>query len=257
MKDSLRDQIRKELEALSAEGDNIIKTLVGAKSETKKKEFNVFQFAARYQQWYTRALRVVTALAPERLREFVSYYEVDSKRKEIDLITYRIQDFLRGIGPTPNPHTGKVPYETVVIVNIAVYNQLTILRALNSGLDSVLASVESQIAAELQDSGLAASRKLLEISPRAAGALAGVVLEDHLQRVAHARGVKIAKKDPTVSDLNDPLKAAEVYDLPTWRRIQFLADIRNLCSHKKSKEPSEAQVQELLDGTAWVIGNIN
>jgi hypothetical protein len=257
MQDSLRDRIRIELEALSKDGGNLIRLLAEARDEKGKKAFNHFAFTAQYQQWYTRALRVVTTLAPDRLREFVSYYEADPKRKTPDVTNYRIQDFLNGLAPTPNRATGEVPYDRDVVTQVAVYNQLMILQALSSRLDSVLADVENRIAAELQDAGLAAACRLLNISPRAAGALAGVVLEDHLQRVAAERGIKITKKDPTIGDLNDPLKAAQVYDQPTWRRIQFLADIRNLYSHKKSKEPSETPVQELLDGTAWVIAHIS
>jgi hypothetical protein len=254
MKNSLRDRIGKELEALDTEGARLVAMLAEAKSA---KTFNHFDFSETYQQWYTRALPVVRTLAPDRLREFVAYYEPDPKRKTIDITTYRLQDFLAGFQPTPDRFSGKVPYEREVIAQVAAYNQLMILRSLTSRLDSILADLENRIATELQDAGLASARQLLKISPRAAGALAGVVLEDHLQRVAAIRGVKVAKKDPTIADLNDPLKAAEVYDQPTWRRIQFLADIRNLCSHKKSQEPTEAQVQELLGGTAWVVANIS
>lgn len=257
MQESLRDRISKEIQALSTEGGNLVALLFSAKDAKAKKAFDHYGFSSKYQQWYARALRVVITLAPDRLREFASYYEVDRKRKAIDITSYRIQDFLNGFAPTANRYTGEIPYDREVVTHLAVYNQLMILQALTSRLDSVLTNVEGRIATELQDAGLAAARQLLKISWRAAGALAGVVLEDHLQRVAAARGVKIAKKDPTIADLNDPLKAADVYDQPTWRRIQFLAETRNVCSHKKSQQPSESQVQELLDGTAWIIANIS
>lgn len=257
MQDSLRDRIGKELDALATEGGSLVAMLAEAKAGQAKTTFNHFDFSAKYQHWYTRALPVVKALAPDRLREFVNYYEADPKRKSVEITNYRLQDFLAGFQPTPDHFTGKVPYDREVVAQVAAYNQLMILRALTSRLDSVLANLESRIATEVQDAGLASARQLLKVSPRAAGALAGVVLEDHLQRVAAKRGVKIVKKDPTIAEVNDPLKAAQVYDQPTWRRIQFLADIRNLCSHKKSQEPTEPQVQELLDGTAWVVANIN
>ena len=34
-----------------------------------------------YNGWYTKAVRVVRTIAPERLKEFQSYYEIDPKRK--------------------------------------------------------------------------------------------------------------------------------------------------------------------------------
>jgi len=49
-----------------------------------------------------------------------------------------------------------------------------------------------------------------------------------------------------------PLKAAGVYDIPTWRKIQHLAELRNLCDHKKSREPTESEINELLAGVAAI-----
>ena len=110
--------------------------------------------------------------------------------------------------------------------------------------------------AELQDEELKTASQLVEISLRAAGAVAGVVLEGHLQRVATNHGVGISKRNPTIADLNDPLKADGVYDLPTWRKIQHLADIRNYCDHKKEREPKEDEVKELIAGTDAIIKTI-
>jgi hypothetical protein len=41
-----------------------------------------------------------------------------------------------------------------------------------------------------------------------------------------------------------------------WRKVQYLGDIRNLCSHQKDTEPTEEQVKELIDGVNAVIKNI-
>jgi hypothetical protein len=60
--------------------------------------------------------------------------------------------------------------------------------------------------------------------------------------------VKIAKKSPVISDLNNALKDANVIDIPTWRFVQHLADIRNLCDHDKKKDPTPEQVNDLIDG---------
>lgn len=91
---------------------------------------------------------------------------------------------------------------------------------------------------------------------RAAGALAGVILERHLQRVAINHEIKISKKNPTISDLNDPLKVDGIYDIPTWRKIQLMADIRNLCSHQKDSEPNKEQVVELIEGVSTIIKSV-
>ena len=84
----------------------------------------------------------------------------------------------------------------------------------------------------------------------------GVVIESHLQKVSGAQGIKISKKNPTIADLNDSLKAASVVDIPAWRKISFLADLRNLCSHKKDTEPTKVQVDELIEGAEWLVKSV-
>ncbi|MFV1976840.1 MAG: hypothetical protein ACC651_13905, partial [Candidatus Scalindua sp.] len=139
---------------------------------------------------------------------------------------------------------------------IRILNQMQIIASLSSRIDSVLQDVTGHLFAELQDSELTAAMKLKKVSARAAGALAGVVLERHLQRVAVNHGITLRKKSPTISNLNDPLKQKGVYDVPMWRKIQLLADIRNLCSHQKSVEPTGEQVDELIAGVNSVIKSV-
>jgi hypothetical protein len=86
--------------------------------------------------------------------------------------------------------------------------------------------------------------------------LAGVVLERHLQRAATNHGITIRKKAPTISDLNDPLKQAGAYDVPTWRKIQLLADIRNICSHEKGQDPTTEQIDELILGVNSIVKSV-
>jgi hypothetical protein len=88
---------------------------------------------------------------------------------------------------------------------------------------------------------------------RAAGTITGVILESHLQRVAFNHRLVIKKKEPTIPDLNDPPRAAGVYDLPTSRKMQHLADMRNLCDHKKDRQPTEEEVAEMIAGTNSIV----
>ena len=136
------------------------------------------------------------------------------------------------------------------------FNQITICESLTERIDSLLADIEGELYAELQDSEIVVARRLAKVSLRAAGALVGVVIEGHLQKVASNRGVKLTKKNPTIADLNDPLKTAGVVDTPAWRKISFLADLRNLSFHKKGTEPTKEQVEELIQGAEWVTKNV-
>ena len=103
--------------------------------------------------------------------------------------------------------------------------------------------------ADLFDSELDAARELAKNGfLREAGAIAGVILERHLAQVCANHSVRVRKKDPAINDLNQPLKDAGVLDVPAWRQIQRLGDIRNLCDHNKHREPTKEEVIELIDG---------
>ncbi len=212
---------------------------------------SIRQFGRVYQNWYSRAYKVVESLAPERLEEFISYYRIDPKRTRIAHGNYVIQDFLKGI---TSPHWNDKVGENLVRTN--VLNQIQILDSLSSRIDSVLQDVTGHLFAELQDAELSVAAQLKKISKRAAGALAGVVLERHLQRVAQNHKIAVRKRSPTISDLNDPIRNAGVYDVPTWRKIQLLADVRNLCAHEKAREPTDEEVDELISGVNSVIKSV-
>jgi hypothetical protein len=105
------------------------------------------------------------------------------------------------------------------------------------------------VQADLLDSELDEADELAKNKfTRAAGALAGVVLEKHLAQVCDDHAIKVTKKAPGISDFNDLLKAANVIDVTTWRSIQHLGDIRNLCDHSKATEPTVEQVNDLVAG---------
>lgn len=239
-----REAIHKELSALYKEGAELAVAF-------QKKEDKQFQYD--YQRWYTKALKAVASLASDRYAEFRGYYEVDPKRKSLGYGTYVIQDFLKGVAPGGYQYEG---FDARAQVLTCFFNQLTILISIEERVDSVLSNIEGELYAELQDSEVVVARQLAKVSLRAAGALIGVVIEGHLQKVATAHGVKLAKKNPTIADLNDPLKAASVIDTPAWRKISFLADLRNICSHKKDVEPTKEQVEELVQGAEWLTKNV-
>ncbi|MDN5538955.1 hypothetical protein [Comamonas sp.] len=239
-----REVIHKELEALYREGTEL------AVAFQKEKET---QFQYDYQRWYTKALKAVNSLAPDRYSEFRAYYEIDPKRKSLGYGTYVIQDYIKGVVPNKFNHPD---FDTRNQTLTCFFNQITILHAISERIDSVLSDIEGELYAEIQDGEIAVARQLSKVSPRAAGSLIGVLIEGHLQKVASAHGLKIAKKNPTIADLNDPLKTASVIDTPTWRKISYFADIRNLCSHKKDAEPTKEQVEELIQGAEWLTKNV-
>ena len=238
------EAIQKELTALYREGSEL------AIAFQKKEDLH---FHHDYQRWYTKALKAVASLATDRYAEFRSYYEIDPKRKSLGYGTYVIQDYIKGVAPNRHDHPS---FDTREQVISCFFNQLTILTSIEDRVDSVLANIEGDLYTEIQDSEVVAAKQLAKVSSRAAGALVGALIEGHLQKVAIAHGIKLTKKNPTIADLNDPLKAASVIDTPAWRKISYLADLRNICSHKKDVEPTKEQVEELIQGAEWLTKNV-
>jgi len=240
------NEIKKEIEALVSEVPELIRLAQKAK--------DTMIFAGKYQHWYSKSAKVVELLGTDRYAEFCAYYLIDPKRKSYNAGTYVIQDYTQGMGAAQD-YLKQPLWDVHNLVSIRVMNQSQILSSLKSRIDSVLADVSGKFLAEIEDEELAVAEKLVRVNLRAAGAVAGVVLEGHLQRVARNHGISL-KKNPTISDLNDPLKSANIYDLPVWRKIQHLADLRNLCDHKKDREPTEPEVKELIIGTASIVKSI-
>lgn len=225
--------------------------LASLASEAKDSS-TILEFGTKYQHWYTSAIKVVEILANDRLEEFISYYKIDPKRKFFNAQNYVIQDFIMGIGAMTDSYN-KPKWDTNNVTAVKVYNQLQILQSLETRIDSVLSDVQGSLLSELQDKELATAQELLKVNVRAAGSLAGVVLENHLQKVMQNHHVTVSKKNPTISEMNNLLKSNEIYDLPTWKKVEYLGSIRNLCSHKKEREPKKEEVEELIAGVNKVI----
>jgi len=135
--------------------------------------------------------------------------------------------------------------------------QVSILESALKLVDSVIYSIQFSVRAELFDSELGAANELLKAGfLRASGAMCGVILEKHLSEVCARHKISLRKKSPTINDYNEELKNAGVTDLPTWRYIQLLGDLRNLCCHDKKSEPTKDQAKDLLDGTTKICKTV-
>ena len=135
--------------------------------------------------------------------------------------------------------------------------QLSIVKSIQGRFRSSLFVIRQLAQADLFDTELDAAKELAKNKfNRAAGAVAGVVLERHLSEVCANHKVMVKKKTPHISDLNDALKNASLIDTPQWRSIQYLGDLRNLCTHDKESDPTAGQVGDLLEGVTKVTKTI-
>jgi len=261
--------IRQELEELIKEGTDIsnhkykieaVKELARRGKSKLLKDKNIQNLTeepdptnSRYQKWYTRSLPVVRQLLPERYLEFQEYYRIE-KRKDISATTYTISDYFAGITLT---RMGQEIFSSFGVFVQKFRLQIEILESALARIDSILVNIKAVLQAEIFDNELSVANELLKKSHlRASGAVAGVVIERHLGQVAVAHSLTIRKKDSTISDLNDALKTAGVFDVPGWRFIQRLGDIRNLCVHSKEREPTRDEVEDLIRGAEKVIKTI-
>jgi len=259
------ERYKKDLDSLLAEGDRLhlamqrdcfperldraVKKQFGDQAESILRTLP--SFAEAYQSWYSEAKVLVRQLLPDRLSDFVRYYEKPKPRKEITHENYSVEDYLQGLNITRGWEEKKIVGPDAAIPQFR--QQLAILKSVKARFESSLFDIRQLVQADLLDSELDAARELAKHKfTRAAGALAGVVLERHLAQVCDNHGIKVTKKAPAIADLNNALKSEAVIDVPQWRFVQHLADIRNLCDHNKESEPTVEQVDDLVAGVMKV-----
>lgn len=219
--------------------------------ETTPKERTILHLD--YQKWYSKCLPMIEQVLPDRYDEFTEQYKLD-KRKEITYATYTIGDYMIGLRITRG---GSDMLNPVVAFSSKFQLQLSILNSAMGRIDSALNDLTGVLQSQLFDSELDAAAHLLKNKHlRASGALAGVTLEAHLSHVCQNHKLVLTKKEPTIGDYNEKLKEHSIPDIPTWRLIQRLADIRNLCVHSKSRVPKPDEVDDLITGVHKIIASV-
>ena len=259
------ERIKRDLDRLTRQGDLLENAMVDETNPTyfinqlgreKAEELrrSLPDFKTGYEAWYSESLAVVRQLLPDRVRDFIGLYENSKDHNDISYENYRIQDYTHNIIHVRNISGGVVNHPSI----FPLYRQqLAILKAAHARFDSSLFEIRHLVQADLFDSEIDAARELLKNNFfRAAGAVVGVVLEKHLRQVCDDHSIKVAKKNPGIADLNDLLKANSVIDIPEWRHISLLGDIRNQCAHDKEKEPTAGRVTDLIEGTDKVLKTI-
>jgi len=226
------------------------------KSEKKISEFikKLPSFSDNYQTWYSEALILLRQLLPDRISDFVKLYEKPKNRKNITYENYVIEDALQGL------YIRNALGEKVVGPDAAIprfTQQLNIIKSINRRFGSSLFDIRQLVQADLFDSELDAARELNKKGfVRGAGAIAGVVLEAHLAQVCENHNIKVKKKNPSINDYNQLLKDNDIIETKDWRFIQHLADLRNLCDHKKKREPKREDIEELINGVDKITKTI-
>lgn len=222
--------------------------LIANKTEVFEK-IKPLNFQRNYEIWYTEACQVIKQIIPERLNDFMLLYR-NEKRKKTDFSTYTISDAILGLVISRGN-------ETIVNSEAAFpkfQQQMDILKSAEKSFVSSLFDIKNIVQSDLFDSELGAARELQKKGfLRGAGAISGVVLEKHLKQVLENHKIIIRKKRPSISDLNNLLKKEGIIEVPNWRFIQHLGDIRNLCDHNKERDPKSDDIDDLINGVDKVI----
>ncbi len=212
----------------------------------------IFDFNGMYQEWYTKALSIVKLLGKDRLDEFKNCYQSQKERSDINIANYTISDYIKGI---------KIEGENEKGINEVLMSKLdlqsSILSSLESRIDSIYDNLENIILIDIQNKELEIAEKLINTSLRAAGSLAGVVLENHIQKViSNHDEIEFKKSNPSINELNEILYKNKIITSAQCKKIQYLGDIRNLCAHKKDEEPKSQQVRNLISGVNEIVKNV-
>lgn len=209
-------------------------------------------FNSEYEAWYNKCYNLIRMVANYRLNDFVSLYKCEN-RKTLSTENYCIMDALLGSVWSCGDRVVIQPKDIIGKVKM----QVKIVGSLKSTICDYFYNLNTELKYDIFDSELDSAYELLKKKfLRSAGAVAGVVLEKHLLNTCNTHTIKLSKKEPTLADLYNTLKDNGIIDIATWRKLQYLGDIRNLCCHNKNIEPTEIQVKELLDGTKYILSNI-
>lgn len=227
---------RKQLETLHQEGSALAKAFGEEEAEDVE---------GPYQTWYSRALPLMKQLALDRYAEFQSYYVLDPRYPWGDTTSYVIQDYFRG---RDSEDSGEQTLR-------CFRNQLAILKSVSDRLAWGQLDTAEQAERGLQLSLLETARRLNDISERAAGAVAGTVLEGWLKKLSTKHKLKFRKQAPPLREYIDALHAAKVMDIAVHSQATWLAEINDR-SRSPGESPTKLQVRDLIDGTNWLVRNV-
>ena len=231
---------RKQLETLHQEGSALAKALT---------EDEEMPFEDGYQCWYSKALPLIKSLALDRYTEFQSYYLVDPKYGWYNSGAFVIQDYFRGrdmLDENFDARGGAVR---------CFRHQLAILKSVAERLAWGQLDTDEQAERGLQLAFLETARNLMGVDARAAGVVAGSILESYLKKLAAKHRLKFRKQAPPLREYMDALHGAKVLDIPVHAQATWLAEIAGRAT-AEGEAPTKLQVRDLIDGTRWLITNI-
>ncbi len=180
--DKLLTRGRGLLIGLLEENKDDLSQEISEQLKTMRKSQKTLSFRGNYERWYSESLEVIRQFLPHRLKDFVELYKRE-KRKDITWATYVLSDYQIGLVITRGFSSERV-FDPVSSASAKFQQQYLILESVRQRFESSLFELRQLVQADLFDTELDASKELLKNGfSRAAGAIAGVVIEKHLSQV--------------------------------------------------------------------------
>lgn len=200
-----------------------------------------------YTRWYSLAYDLVKDYALEMAHEFSNYYKADISQGEKADPRLGVIDYFK---LRYSPFHDCVDTMTECFID-AIETQLDILLIVPDIAEAREFSLRKLITADIANTEVEEAEVLLVNGfHRAAGSIAGVALELHLKTLCDINGLSYPPK-ATIQPLLQSLQKGNILDITDIKHIEYLASIRNKCSHPK--DVSEAEVQALIEGVKKII----
>jgi hypothetical protein len=209
---------------------------------------NLAELRQGYEVWYSESFAVIKIILPDRISDFSKMYYEDKKREGLKTYFQYTPSTIKKGTDWMGPRADEIiPPKEIDVAKSIFDSQIGILKSCERRFESSLFGIRELIQADIFGSELHAANELNKKGfTRGAGAIAGVVLEGHLKQVCANHKLLIKKSNPSINDYNQLIKDNEIIETPTWRLIQHLADLRNICDHKKQKDPTKDEIEELI-----------
>jgi len=204
-----------------------------------------------YEAWYSKSLRIVQNLIPERLEDFVSAYK-HSRSSPVNFINYSIQDFLMGFKVD---HPSEQDYGLVLVKRL-ILRQVGILSSALKDRPVPESFSEFMSQKDFYSEVLDQAQKLFEMNkPAPASVLAAAVLENYLRWRWRRRNIRVNEQRRSLMEINDILFKFRTYNQSIWVRIQGLIRVAEACLDPQEKAPPKREIGSFIADVRKVVGS--
>ena len=200
------------------------------------------KFIECYLTGFYSTSKSIKFLYQEKYQEFNSFYYNQNTTESRHPVNFKICNYLKN---EKLNHTSiyyfNNEYERIKIVYDNFNNQRLILKAIIDNFYSFSFNYEKETYMPFQEENIDSTQELFDNNfIRASGAICGVIIEKHLKnKLLSNTPSDLTPTTLTIDPLNKECKKNNIYTKTEFKKILHLTDIRNLCDHKTTKDPTK------------------